>query len=99
MAILAVEIDQVGEDETAIRQVCHGVDRSRQARVVAMRLDLLTRAAMSEDVADLADRDDRPAGLRQHIEDRVARRLSGKILAVAGSRETCLAPSRRKGGR
>ena len=96
VAVFAVEIDQIGEDESAIRQGFHGHNGSGQAGVVAMRLDLPTRAPMSENVADLADRDDGPAGFCKLIQDRVFWRLSGEILAVSGSYETGLSPSPRR---
>ncbi len=53
-----------------------------------MRLYLLAGAAMSEDVADLADRYDGATGLRENVEDRLAGRRRREILAVAGARET-----------
>ena len=73
VAEFAVEIDEIGEDEAAVGQILQRLDGGRQAGIVAVGLDLPARAAMGEDVADLADRDDGAAGLRQRVEDGVGR--------------------------
>ena len=65
MAEFAVEIDEVRKDEAALGQRLHRVDRCGEAGIVAVRLDFLAGAAMSEDVADLADGDDGAARFRQ----------------------------------
>ncbi len=87
MAPFGVEIDQIGEDEAAVGQRAEGVEGGGEIGVVAVRLDLPAGAAMGEDVADLADRDQRPPSAGQDVEKRVVRRGRGKILAVAGAGE------------
>src|SRR4051812_29778225 len=80
MAPFGVEIDQVGEREAAVGQRAEGVEGGGEVGVVAVRLDLPARAAMGENVADLADRDQRPPSAGQDVEKRVVRRGAAKSL-------------------
>ena len=50
-------------------------------------LDLLARAAMGEDIADLADGDHRPAGGGQRVEQSRRRWRDRVVLAMAGADE------------
>src|SRR5687767_9879518 len=78
---LGVEIDEVGEGETAVGQFSEGVDGGGETGIVAMWLHFLAGAAMGKDVADLADRDHGASGLGQDIENGVRRGLCREVLA------------------
>ncbi len=58
MAPLRVEVDEVHEDDTAVRRLLQGFEQQVDVAVVAPAFDLAPGVAMGENVADLADRDD-----------------------------------------
>ena len=69
-------------------KVLHRLDGRRQAGIVAVRLDLPAGAAMGENVADLADRDDGPRPPLVSVSRIVSAGGGvGEILAVAGALE------------
>src|SRR5438552_1552949 len=96
MAELGVEIDEIGKDQIAFARVVHGTQRLVEHRRVATSLADLRNAAMSEDVADLADGDDLAAALRQPVEQGRFRRRNRIVAAVVGAQEggSCLAHER-----
>ena len=69
MAVFGVEIDEVDEDEPAVRRRLQRVEQQIDIAVVVLALALLAGVAMGENVADLADRDDRAAGLRGALQE------------------------------
>ena len=74
VAEIGVEVDEVGEHQVAVARIVHGGERRIEQRHVAGALAHLADAAMGEDVADLADADDRAAHRREPVADRVFRR-------------------------
>ena len=64
MAPFGVEVDEIDEDEAAVRRGLERVEQEIDIVVVVPALDLAPGVAMGEDVADLADGDDGASGLR-----------------------------------
>src|SRR5687767_4240797 len=87
MAIEHVEIDEIGEEQPAVLEIGHQAERRFEQRLIADRLDLLARARMRIDVADLADGYDLAPRLRQTVEQGRRGRRNRIILAVAGAGE------------
>ena len=87
MAPFGVEIDQIDEDQPAVGGRLQRVDEEVDVAVVALALALLAGVAMGEDVADLADRDDRAARARGALQEIAGRRRNREILAVGGADE------------
>src|ERR1700722_1997206 len=81
VAIFGVEIDEIDEDEAAVRRARQRLERQVDMRRIADALHLTAGAAMSKNIADLADRDDVPARLCGALENIVGRRRNREILA------------------
>ena len=77
MAELRVEVDEVGEDETAVGSLDLPLDLVHPL-VVARRVDRVRDAAAGEQILDLADRDDREARGLHAIEQRLARAAAAR---------------------
>src|SRR5690348_3140598 len=82
MAPFGVEIDQIDDDEPALRGRRKRVEEEVDVGVVALALALVAGVTMGEDVADLADRDDRAARARGALQEVAVRRRYGEVLAV-----------------
>ena len=78
VAVLRVEVDQVGEDERG-RRPPQVLERQIDAVVVGVRVPPLRDALAGEDVLDLADAEDGDARPLQPIERRRARRGYGEV--------------------
>ena len=63
MSPFGVEIDQIDEDQAALRRRRERIEEKIDIAVVALALALVPGVAMGEDVADLADRDDGAASV------------------------------------
>ena len=87
VAVERVEVDEVGEDERAVRGVPCFRERRVEHRHVVLRQDGARDAAMGEDVGDLADRHHGAAGRGDAIEQGVGVRRRGQVLAVGGAFE------------
>ena len=87
MPPFGVEIDQIDEDQAALRGRRERLEEKVDVAVVALALALVPGVAMGEYVADLADRDDCAARARGPLQEIAVRRRNGEILAVGGSRE------------
>ena len=85
MSPFGVEIDQIDEDQAAVRRRPERIDEKVDIAVVALALALVPGVAMGEDVADLADRDDSAAGASGALQNIALRRRHGEILAIAGA--------------
>ncbi len=70
MPVFAVEIDEVDDDQSPVRHVPKRVEQMVEVRVVAGAVAFVAGVAMGEDVARLADRDDRAPVLRGPVEER-----------------------------
>src|SRR5208282_6164408 len=87
VAPFGVEIDQIDEDEAAVSGRRHRLEQEVDVAVVALALALVPGVAMGEDIADLADRDDRPARARRPLQEIAVRRGNREILAIGGANE------------
>ena len=87
MTPLRVEVDQIDEDEPAVRRCLERFEEKVDVAVVALALALRPGVAMGEDVADLPDRDDRAARLSRPLQEIAVRRGNREILAVRGADE------------
>ena len=87
MAVFGVEIDQVDEDEPAVRRGLQRLDQQIDVAVVALALALLSGVAVGENVADLADRDDRAARPSRPLQKIAVGRRHGEILAIGRADE------------
>ena len=87
MAVFGVEIDQIDEDKPAVGRRLQCGDEQIDVAVVALALALLSRVAMGENVADLADRDNGAPGLRGALQQVSVGRRHREILAVGGAGE------------
>ncbi len=88
VAVEHVEIDEIAEDEIAVRRLVHGLKRRVHQRHVAVGLENARHAFVGKDVADLADAMHRAAGLHQPVEQRRFRRHDGIVAPVAGALES-----------
>ena len=88
----AVELDQIGEDETAGCGLSGKIEQDGEEPGIAPArgLVLMGDAAMGEDVADLADGMGRPAGGEGPVEKRRCGRGNGEVAPVAGAVEAAL---------
>src|SRR5271166_1763502 len=80
MTPLRVEVDQIDEDEPAVRRRLERLEEKVDVAVVALALALRPGVAMGEDVADLADRDDRTALAGRPLKEIAAGRGNREIL-------------------
>ena len=87
MPPFGVEIDQVDEDQGALRRRPERIDEKVDIAVVALALALVAGVAMGEDVADFADRDDCAAGAGGPLQNIAVRRGHSKVLAIGGARK------------
>src|SRR5262249_30411488 len=85
MAPFRVKIDQIHEDETALRGRRERLEEKIDIAVVVRALAFVASVAMGEDVADLADRDDGAAGAGRSLQKVSVRRGNGEILAIGGA--------------
>ncbi len=85
MAEKHVEIDEVGEDEIAVLGLVDCGKARIEQRHVAVGLGQFRHALMGEDIADLADRVHRAAGMREPVKNRRLRRQNRVVAPVAGS--------------
>ena len=93
MAPFGVEVDQIDEDQPAVRRGLERFEEKIDVAVVALALDLLAGVAMGEDVADLADGDDGAASLRRALQEIAVGRRHGEILAVRRADEIIRGPA------
>ena len=82
-----VEVDEVGEDEIAVLRLADRLQRAVELALVLRRLQHLRHAAAGEDVGDLSDAEDVALHRHGEVEQRLARRRHGDVLAVAGALE------------
>ena len=87
MPVFAVEIDQVDEDQSPVRHLPERVEQMVEVGVVAGAVAFVAGAAMREDIARFADRDDRPMFFRGPVEERALRRLDRVVATVVGAPE------------
>src|SRR5208282_6493317 len=87
MTPLGVEVNQVDENEPAVRRRLERLEEKVDVAVVALALALRPGVAMSEDVADLADRDDRATRARRPLQEIAVRRGNREILAMRSADE------------
>ena len=99
MAVFAVEIDQVDENEAAVGGLAERAKREVDVGGVVAALDLAAGEAMGEDVADLADRRDLAPRLDRALQQIVGQRRNREILAVGGAGEIGGGRGRRTAGR
>ena len=95
MAPFSVEIDQIDEDEPPFEAV--GSASSKRSMLPSLSLPLRSVAGvvMGEDVADLADRDDRATRVRGPLQQVAVGRGHREILAIGGADEIpALAPTK-----
>ena len=74
-------------NEAAIRVCLESIDEEIDIAVVALALALAPGVAMGKNVADLADRDDRPASARRSLQQIAVGRRNREILAIGGADE------------
>ena len=91
MAPFGVEIDQVDEDQAALTRRPERIDEKVDIAVVALALALVPGVAMSEDIANLANRNNCVAGAAGPLQNIALRRRHGEILAIAGARKVLAA--------
>ena len=87
VAVFAVEIDEIDEDEAAVGGFAQRGERQVDVFAVVPAFDFAPGAAMGEDVADLADRDDFTASARRALEEVPGQRRHREILAMGGAHE------------
>src|SRR5580693_569115 len=91
MSPFGVEIDQIDEDQAALRRRPERIDEKVDIPIVALALALVPGVAMGEDVSDLADRYHRAAGAGGALQYIALRRRHSEILAVRGPGEVLAA--------
>src|SRR5687768_10982761 len=87
MAVKLVEVDEIGEDEVAVPGLADRLERGVELALVVGRLQDARDAAAGKDVGDLADAEDVAAARLGDIEEGLARRRHGKILAMTRAPE------------
>ena len=87
MTPLRVEVDEIDEDEPAVRRCLERLEEKVDIAVVALALALRPCVAMGENVADLPYRDDRAARLSRPLQEIAVRRGNREILAMRGADE------------
>lgn len=87
VAEIRVEIEEIGENQTAVRKLRQGIERRIEMRPIVRALDLLAGKTMRENIANLADRHDRSRRGREPFQKIAGRRGKPKILAVGGAGE------------
>src|SRR5271165_1264064 len=87
MTPLRVEVDEIDEDEPAARRCLERLEEKIDVAVVALALALRPGVAMGEDVADLADRDNRAAPAGRPLQEIAVRRGNREILAARSADE------------
>src|SRR3984957_336364 len=85
MSPFGVEIDQVDEDQAPLRRCPERIEQKVDIAVVALSLALVPGVAMGEDIANLADRDNRSAGAGGPLQNVAVRRRHGEVLAIGGA--------------
>ncbi len=85
VAVIHVEIDEVGEDEIAVQSLIHGFERRLHQGIVTIGLDHPRHALMRIDIADLADCQDLAVPLDKAVKKRRLRRQNRKVAPVARS--------------
>ena len=87
MAKFGVEIDQIDDNEPAVGGRRQRLEQEVDIAVVALALAFRSGVAVGENVADLADRDDRALGARSPLKQIAVRRGNREILAIGGADE------------
>ena len=90
VSVNRIEIDEVGEQQTTVRERLHALDRAVEKTIVAVRLQYSSGSRMRENVVDLADCDDVAAGRGGRIENGRRRRRHGIIAAVSRARKPAI---------
>src|ERR1700722_5999393 len=91
MSPFGVKIDQIDEDQAALRRCPKRIDEKVDIAVVALALALVPGVAVGEDVANLSNRDNCAAAAGGPLQNIALRRRHGEILAVGGAREVLAA--------
>src|SRR5580704_14606702 len=91
MAPFGVEIDQVDDNQGALRRRPERIDEEVDIPIVALALALVPSVAVGEDVANLSNRDNCAAGAGGPLQNIALRRRHGEILAVGGAGEVLAA--------
>src|SRR5579883_1633298 len=87
MAVFGIEIDQIDENQSAIRDARQSLKRQVDMRHIVRAFHLPAGMAMGENVADLADRDDVAPRFGGALEKIAGRRRDGEVLAPRRARK------------
>ena len=98
VAVFGVEIDEIDEDKPAVVRCLQRLHQQVDMFRVRLALQLEAGVAMGEDVADLANRHDRPPCRRRSRKQIAGQRRNREILAVGGAREGALALAEKGSG-
>ena len=85
VAVVHVEVDQVGEHQATVTATLQRLQGSPTQCGIAFGLDDLAGATVGKDVADLANRYDLTTGRLQPVEQRIFGRRGGEVTPVAGA--------------
>ena len=99
VAIDRVEVDEVGEQQTSVRQVIPAFQQAIEQRIIAVAPLVEAGSTMGKDVVDLSDRDDIAVLRRGNIQNGWFRRRYRKIAPVGGSFEILTVRTDERAGR
>lgn len=87
VAKIRVEIEEIGKNHAAVREILQGFERGIEMRHIARPLDFLARKTMRENIAYFADRHVFPRRGREPFKQIARRRRETKILAARSADE------------
>src|SRR5689334_18992252 len=89
MTIDAIEVDEIGKQQSAVAKFIPASNRAVEQGVVTVASFVKASAAMCENVVDLADRDDVPGLRDRNVKDGIFGRRHRKVVPVGGALEIC----------
>src|SRR3974390_3302639 len=88
MAEQRIEVDEVGEQQTALIQCHRSLQRTIEYGVVAVRTHLASGAVMAEEITDLTDRDYLTTRIARSMQQCGWRRHDAIVVTIGGAGET-----------